>query len=299
MGDVREPLSFGRQLKFYRLRTHAPSLSRSETYLTQLQFGIELGNVLRASQFTENMVSNWESGVTIIKPRERKLLCGIIRTLKIFSGLSSLKQANDLLSLGFYSPLSLTERVEIAPEWEKNKNTKSRLSPTNKQLSTEKSDKFHSCFISYSSKDELFAKKLHQELRDSGIRCWFAPEDMKIGSPLRKTISEQIHLQDKLIIILSDNSIKSQWVSDEVEKAYEEEKRNGVLKLFPIRLDNSVFSSQDDWAETIRLQRHIGDFSKWKETDEFNIALKRLTDDLKISTQDIGFSTNKTEIKEL
>ena len=40
---------------------------------------------------------------------------------------------------------------------------------------------YYSCFISYSSRDEAFARILHDDLQNNGVRCWFAPEDMKIG----------------------------------------------------------------------------------------------------------------------
>jgi hypothetical protein len=35
----------------------------------------------------------------------------------------------------------------------------------------------YSCFISYSTKDEDFAKRLHADLQNEGVRCWFAPHD--------------------------------------------------------------------------------------------------------------------------
>ena len=38
---------------------------------------------------------------------------------------------------------------------------------------------FYSCFISYSSKDDDFARRLHADLQHNGVRCWFAPEDLK------------------------------------------------------------------------------------------------------------------------
>ena len=40
---------------------------------------------------------------------------------------------------------------------------------------------FYSCFISYSSQDDDFAQRLHADLQHQGVRCWFAPEDLKIG----------------------------------------------------------------------------------------------------------------------
>src|SRR5438270_10413515 len=44
---------------------------------------------------------------------------------------------------------------------------------------------YYFCFISYSSKDETFAKQLYGDLQNNNVRCWFAPEDMKIGDKIR------------------------------------------------------------------------------------------------------------------
>jgi hypothetical protein len=41
---------------------------------------------------------------------------------------------------------------------------------------------YYTCFISYSSKDEFFATRLHNDLQQEGVRCWFAPEDMAKSS---------------------------------------------------------------------------------------------------------------------
>jgi len=41
---------------------------------------------------------------------------------------------------------------------------------------------YHSCFISYSSKDTALAERLYADLQATGVRCWFAPENMKIGA---------------------------------------------------------------------------------------------------------------------
>ena len=103
---------------------------------------------------------------------------------------------------------------------------------------------FYSCFISYSSKDDDFARRLHADLQQNGVRCWFAPEDLKIGDKFRTRIDESIRLYDKLIVILTENSIRSAWVEEEVEAALEKEhKQGGKLVLFPIRLDDAVMET--------------------------------------------------------
>jgi hypothetical protein len=40
---------------------------------------------------------------------------------------------------------------------------------------------YYSCFISYSSKGDAFAQRLHADLKNTGVRCWFAPYDLTHG----------------------------------------------------------------------------------------------------------------------
>lgn len=144
---------------------------------------------------------------------------------------------------------------------------------------------FYSCFISYSSKDENFAQRLHSDLQDKGVRCWYAPHDLKIGDRIRPAIDDAIRIRDKLLIVLSDNSLNSQWVEEEVETAFEEEKRRGKTVLFPVRLDDAVMQTDQAWAADIRRTRHIGDFRSWKDDDKYQVAFRRLLRDLKVQVQ--------------
>ena len=140
---------------------------------------------------------------------------------------------------------------------------------------------FYSCFISYSSKDQDFAERLHADLQDKGVRCWFAPEDLKIGARTRPAIDEAIRVRDKLLLILSEKSIESDWVEKEVETAFEEERRRKETVLFPIRLDNTVMQTGEAWAADIRRTRNIGDFRDWKKHESYQKAFERLIRDLK------------------
>jgi len=140
---------------------------------------------------------------------------------------------------------------------------------------------YYSCFISYNNEDEAFARKLHDNLQENSVRCWYAPEDMKIGDRIRPKIDQEISLRDKLLVILSENSINSEWVGDEVEAALEEEKVSGRTILFPIRLDDAVMETRQDWAAKIKRRRHIGDFTDWKNKAKYQISFGRLLRDLK------------------
>lgn len=140
---------------------------------------------------------------------------------------------------------------------------------------------YYSCFISYASINETLAKRLHADLQAEGVRCWFAPEDMKIGDKIHQRIDEAIHVQDKLLLLFSQEALASDWVETEVLTALEKERRQGREVLFPIRLDESVMQTTQPWARQLRLKRHIGDFTQWADPQAYMAAFKRLLRDLK------------------
>ena len=140
---------------------------------------------------------------------------------------------------------------------------------------------YQSCFISYSSHDRAFAERLHADLRARNLRCWFAPEDLKIGDRFQETIEDSIRLYDKVMIVLSDASVQSRWVEREVNAAREREDREDRTVLFPIRIDDTVMNAPQPWAADIRRTRHIGDFREWEAHASYIKAFERLLRDLK------------------
>lgn len=139
---------------------------------------------------------------------------------------------------------------------------------------------YHSCFISYSSKDQGFADRIYSDLQDNGVRCWFAPEDLKIGDKFRQRIDDAIRLHDKLLVVLSEASVNSGWVEEEVQAALAREKKESKLVLFPVRLDDAVLNTDKAWAATLQRMRHIGDFSNWKDHNSYQKSFQRLLRDL-------------------
>ena len=43
-----------------------------------------------------------------------------------------------------------------------------------------------------------------------------------------------------------------------------------------------MLETKETWARLLRGQRHIGDFTRWKEHDAYQKALERLLRDLKV-----------------
>ena len=130
---------------------------------------------------------------------------------------------------------------------------------------------------------------MHTDLQAAKVRVWFAPEDLKTGDRIRDRIDESIRIYDKLLIVLSEASINSDWVETEVETALEKEQNIKTednprpTVLFPIRIDSATEKSDLAWVRKIRRERHITDFSAWKDHDKYKIARDKLLADLKAS----------------
>lgn len=149
---------------------------------------------------------------------------------------------------------------------------------------------FYSCFISYSGKDQEFADRLFSGLQHEGVRCWFAPHHVQAGKKLYEQIDSAIRVHEKLLLILSPDSINSEWVKTEIAKARKREVKEEKRVLFPVRLNISYEELQEwecfdadrgkDSAREIR-EYYIPDFTKWKDHDLYREEFKKLLRDLK------------------
>jgi hypothetical protein len=148
---------------------------------------------------------------------------------------------------------------------------------------------FYSCFISYSSADEDFCRRLHGRLQDAGLRVWFAPHDIQGGRKLHEQIDTAIRVYDKLLLVLSPHSMQSPWVEFESRRARKREVAEQRRLLFPVRLvDYEAIKAWEcfdadtakDLATEIR-EYYIPDFMAWKDHDAFEAAVTRLLRDLK------------------
>jgi hypothetical protein len=148
---------------------------------------------------------------------------------------------------------------------------------------------FHSCFISYSHQDEAFSHRLHSRMRNENLRVWYAPEDMKGGRKLHEEIFRAIQIHDKLLLVLSEDSMKSEWVTTEIRRARKVELEENRRKLFPIRLVDfdaiqkwECFDAdtKKDLAVEVR-EYYIPDFSNWKDPDSFEKEFSKLLGALK------------------
>ena len=76
----------------------------------------------------------------------------------------------------------------------------------------------------------------HADLQSKGVRCWFAPHKIKAGEKIHDQIDEAIRLHDKLLLILSEHSMASEWVKEEIARARKREAQEKRQMLFPVAL---------------------------------------------------------------
>jgi hypothetical protein len=143
-----------------------------------------------------------------------------------------------------------------------------------------------SLFVSYSHGDSTFVDKLESQLNTKSIRFWRDIHDMKAGR-IETQIDQAINQNRTVLLILSQNSIKSDWVEHEVRTARELEKGAGRDVLCPIALDDSWKSSH--WPKRIMeqiMEYNILDFSAWEDDVKFEGMFRKLIDGLELFYKD-------------
>jgi TIR domain-containing protein len=60
-------------------------------------------------------------------------------------------------------------------------------------------------------------------MRGEKLRVWFAPEDMQGGKKLIEQIDRAIQVDVRLLLVLSEHSMNSEWVMTEIRKARQAE----------------------------------------------------------------------------
>ena len=148
----------------------------------------------------------------------------------------------------------------------------------------ERKTEFYSCYISYSSRDQEFVKKLYDDLKNVGVRCWLDEKDMRIGVSLAGQISRASEIHDKVVLVLSESSIHSTWVETEISRACELEQSQNRTRLFPISIDNFGLYPQRNFPFNLISEKYIGDFRNWQDPNSYKRSFSRLVRDLAIST---------------
>ena len=122
-------------------------------------------------------------------------------------------------------------------------------------------------FISYASADKNIADNLCFKLESKGIRVWYAPRD--VVGPYAEAIVKAIDSAAYFIVVLSQNSVKSEHVLNEIDLAFQNLPNN--IKFKPLKIDDAIFTpsfkyylSRQHWmdASIPPLEERLNEFVK-------------------------------------
>jgi hypothetical protein len=89
-------------------------------------------------------------------------------------------------------------------------------------------------FLSHSSRDTTFARKLADDLRAAGLTVWVDEAEIQIGDSLIAKLESGIEDMEYLAVVVSPDSVSSEWVKREVGMALTEEIGNRRVKVLPL-----------------------------------------------------------------
>ena len=144
------------------------------------------------------------------------------------------------------------------------------------------------CFVSYSRADAGFVDKLRDHLMSEGINVWLDRHDMVAGT-IQDQVWRAIQIHHVAIIVLSKDSVESDWVENELDMARQKEKAEKRAVLCPICLDDAwkaKVAAKDTPGDPSRQlwrtlqQKLVVDFHGW-ETGAFEGAFQKLLRGLK------------------
>ena len=92
-------------------------------------------------------------------------------------------------------------------------------------------------FISYSHTDREIAARIAEALRKGGVEVWFDKWEILVGDSLiQKIFQEGLAGADAFIVVISQSSVNSKWVQQELDAAMVK-RIEGVTRVIPVLID--------------------------------------------------------------
>jgi TIR domain/Pentapeptide repeats (8 copies) len=136
--------------------------------------------------------------------------------------------------------------------------------------------RFWSCFMSHSSRNAEFCDRLHADLVANQVRVWYFPRDARWGESVWAEIDRSIQVNDKLLLVCSNESLSSEPVMREIERCLAREDREHRNILFPISIDGHLFDVWQHERKQDILRKVVGDFRNWNDPERYANALQTL-----------------------
>jgi hypothetical protein len=93
-------------------------------------------------------------------------------------------------------------------------------------------------FISHSSKDKEFVRKLVGSLKQHHLNVWLDEKEIRIGDSIVARISEGLADSTYLVVVLSKTAVKSQWVQEELNSALASQIDHKGVVVLPVLIED-------------------------------------------------------------
>jgi hypothetical protein len=93
-------------------------------------------------------------------------------------------------------------------------------------------------FLSHSSIDKSLAQRIALDLSMSGIPVWFYEWEIQVGHSISQRIEEGLDNADFVIVLLTINSVSSEWVQKEWRSVIGDEASSHGVRILPVRADD-------------------------------------------------------------
>ena len=115
-------------------------------------------------------------------------------------------------------------------------------------------------FISHATADDAFVKELRIKLELSGIKIWVDSRNLRGGDKLWPEVAEAIRTARHVLVVISPETINSDWVFDEIKLAEQVEKEQTDYRVIPLMLPGITpkalkrYFSEEPAGEKIELE---------------------------------------------
>lgn len=148
-------------------------------------------------------------------------------------------------------------------------------------------------FVSYTGADKPFVKRLAMSLESTGVRLWIDYREIHVGDSIIDEIAKGLRETDILVVVMSQASVRSRWVKEEINAAFIAMLEGKGVRLCPVLIqscDVPVLLMNRRYADFTKSFRNgiseliegmIPEYKTWQElkalTQEFKATVERIT----------------------
>ena len=102
-------------------------------------------------------------------------------------------------------------------------------------------------FISHSRLDADFVSELRTQLESFGLKTWVDCRELVGGQKLAREIEQAITDSDYFMVVISPQTVNSDWVFEEVEYALKKQQNDAQFKIIPLLINDMQPNALRTW----------------------------------------------------